>query len=131
MTRIASCRCGALTVRCSGEPVRVSVCHCLPCQARTGSAFGAQARFAAEDVELEGEHRSFVRVADSGRKVDYRFCPICGSTIAYTIEGAPELVAVPLGAFGGADLPSPVYSIYESRKRPWVTVEANGMEHHD
>jgi hypothetical protein len=111
--------------------VRVSVCHCLACQARTGSAFGAQARFLTENVEMEGEQRSFVRVADSGRKVDYRFCPACGSTIGYTIEGMPELVAVPLGAFAGADLPPPVYSIYESRKRPWVRIEGEGVEHHD
>ena len=131
MTRLASCRCGALTARCSGEPVRVSVCHCLACQARTGSAFGAQARFPKEKVELQGEHGSFVRVADSGRKVDYRFCPACGSTIAYTIEGTPDLVAVPLGALAGADLPAPVYSIYESRKRPWVRIEGESVEHPD
>ena len=30
-TRTASCRCGALSVTVTGEPVRVSVCHCLNC----------------------------------------------------------------------------------------------------
>ena len=30
---------GQLTASCTGEPVRVSVCHCLDCQKRTGSAF--------------------------------------------------------------------------------------------
>jgi hypothetical protein len=45
-TRTASCSCGQLTVVTAGDPIRVSVCHCLACQRRTGSVFGAQARFA-------------------------------------------------------------------------------------
>ena len=36
--RIASCSCGALTARCAGDPVRVSVCHCLACQIYTDAA---------------------------------------------------------------------------------------------
>src|SRR5262245_60383971 len=30
--RTATCRCGQLKALCEGEPVRVSVCHCLECQ---------------------------------------------------------------------------------------------------
>jgi hypothetical protein len=30
--RTATCRCGRLKAECKGEPVRVSVCHCLDCQ---------------------------------------------------------------------------------------------------
>jgi hypothetical protein len=41
----ACCSCGQLQVTTTGEPVRISVCHCLACQRRTGSAFGVQARF--------------------------------------------------------------------------------------
>lgn len=51
-TRRATCTCGQLGVDCEGDPVRVSVCHCLPCQQRTGSAFGVQARFARAQVRF-------------------------------------------------------------------------------
>ena len=54
-THTASCRCGQLPATVTGEPVRVSVCHCLDCQRRSGSAFAAQARFPAETVTIEGE----------------------------------------------------------------------------
>jgi hypothetical protein len=37
-TRFASCRCGQLTAQVVGDPVRVSICHCLACQRRTGMA---------------------------------------------------------------------------------------------
>ena len=52
VTRRAECSCGQLSATCSGEPVRVSVCHCLSCKRRTGSAFSFNARFAEMDVSI-------------------------------------------------------------------------------
>ena len=48
---------------------------------------------------LTGRSKAWERVADSGHKATYQFCPDCGSTIAYIIEGWPGVVAVPVGAF--------------------------------
>ncbi|MEO0982198.1 MAG: GFA family protein [Pseudomonadota bacterium] len=120
--RRASCRCGQLTATTRGEPVRVSVCHCLECQKRTGSAFAAQARWADEDVTVEGAHKTWVRTADSGHKAVYRFCPVCGSTVAYVIEGWPGVTAIPLGAFADPDFPAPKHSVYEDRKHAWAEI---------
>jgi len=36
-SREATCSCGRLRLTAEGEPVRVSVCHCLGCQRRSGS----------------------------------------------------------------------------------------------
>src|SRR3546814_5793244 len=36
MERDASCHCGKLILRCRGEPAKVSLCHCMDCQRRTG-----------------------------------------------------------------------------------------------
>ena len=56
--RHAECQCGQLRVDVSGEPIRVSVCHCLNCQRRSGSAFAAQARFEDKDVTITGLNAS-------------------------------------------------------------------------
>lgn len=122
VTRTASCRCGRLRATCRGEPVRVSVCHCLECQRRSGSAFGAQARWPNEDVDVSGDSATWERIADSGHHVTYRFCPTCGSTVTYTIEGWPGVTAIPYGAFAGTDLPAPGYFVYEDRKLDWVEI---------
>ncbi|MFL6732423.1 MAG: GFA family protein, partial [Sphingomicrobium sp.] len=74
-TRTASCRCGQLTATVEGEPVRISVCHCLACQKRTGSAFSAQARWPTECLEVEGRSKQWTRTADSGQQTTYNFCP--------------------------------------------------------
>jgi hypothetical protein len=127
--RTASCRCGQLSVGCAGEPVRVSVCHCLACRQRSGSAFAAQARFRAEQVTISGGSKSWVRTADSGNLITYAFCPECGSTVHYSGGNFPDLIAVPVGAFADPDFPPPQFSVWEARKSEWVEIVGANVEH--
>jgi hypothetical protein len=127
-TRNAQCSCGQLTAVVSGEPARVSVCHCLACQRRTGSVFGAQARFAAEQVAVSGKASEYVRVGDEGGHARFRFCPSCGATVYYTFDERPGVVAIPVGAFAEPGFPEPRFSVYEERMHKWVGLPA-GIEH--
>jgi hypothetical protein len=120
MTRPASCSCGQLSLEAEGEPVRISMCHCLACQQRTGSAFSMQARFPKERVQIQGRSTEYVRISDEGESRAFNFCPECGSTVYYQTD--PELIAVPIGAFADPGFPPPKVSVYESRRHPWVTV---------
>jgi hypothetical protein len=126
--RQAQCNCGQLRISTRGEPIRVSVCHCHACQRRTGSAFGAQARWTRDHVTIEGRSTEYKRIADSGNSLTYYFCPECGATVHYRIDHIPDVVAIPLGAFAGNTLPPPRFSVYESRRQPWVTL-AEPIEH--
>lgn len=127
-SRRASCTCGQLSLTCSGEPVRVSVCHCFACQQRTGSAFGVQARFRREQVSADGHAAEYVRVGDSGNRITFHFCPVCGSTVYWELAGLPEFVGVAVGAFADPTFPPPTVSIYEARQHAWVTLSAD-VEH--
>lgn len=129
-TRKASCCCGQLHVECDGEPIRVSVCHCHSCQRRTGSVFGAQARFPSAQVRTFGQATTYTRLGDSGNAIHFHFCPTCGSTVYYTLDRAPDSIAVALGAFADASFPSPKISVYEARMHPWVGLPAD-VEHMD
>ncbi|MEQ9316276.1 MAG: GFA family protein [Henriciella sp.] len=128
VSRTASCRCGQLSVTCEGEPVRVSVCHCFACQRRSGSAFAVQARWPDEQVTIRGETKTWVRTADSGHTATYRFCPTCGSTMVYVIEGWPGVTAVPVGNFTDLDFPAPKHSVYEHRKHHWVEILGDDID---
>jgi hypothetical protein len=127
----ASCRCGQLRATASGDPVRVSVCHCLACQKRTGSAFSAQARWPAECVEIEGRSSSWTRTADSGQKTTYHFCPECGSTVHYSGGNFPDVIAIPLGALDDPYIACPDYSVWEQRRHEWVDILGDCVEHSD
>jgi hypothetical protein len=131
-THTAACSCGQLSLTAEGEPIRISVCHCLACQRRTGSAFGVQARFTSDHVRVDGRYRDYVRTSDEadGKEHAFHFCPDCGATVFYSDPAAPDLVAVPVGAFADPAFPPPTVSIYESRQHPWLTLTA-AMEHHD
>ena len=103
-----------------GEPVRVSICHCLACQRRTGSAFGEQARFPRKQAAIAGTSTEYVRISDEGTKIKFHFCPACGSTVYYESEGLDEFIAIPVGAFADPTFPVPVFSVYEERMHSWV-----------
>jgi hypothetical protein len=117
-----------LTVQVVGEPVRVSICHCLACQRRTGSAFGEQARFPRENASIFGASTEYIRVSDEGSRITFHFCPKCGSTVYYEPEGLEAFVVIPVGAFADPGFPSPLVSVYESRMHQWVVPPA-GAEH--
>lgn len=127
----ASCRCGQLTATATGDPVRVSVCHCLSCQKRSGSAFAAQVRFPADQVTIAGEAKSWTHKADSGNLVTFHFCPDCGSTVHYAIDGKFDgQVAIPLGAFDNPYFVIPTVSVWEERQHEWLEL-AGDFEHYE
>jgi hypothetical protein len=130
MTRHAACSCGKLGLTAEGEPIRISICHCLACQRRTGSVFGVQARFRRERVRIEGPSTSYVRTGDEGHRITFHFCPECGATVYYQIDDLPDVIAVPVGAFADSAFPVPRVSVYGSRRHAWVTDPA-GIEHVD
>ena len=128
-TRKASCRCGQLRVTVTGDPVRVSVCHCLNCKKRSGSAFAAQARWPGDQVQIEGESKTFVKAGDSGNPATFHFCPDCGSDVYYLIDGKLDgLIAIPLGTFDDPFFGKPEYSVYEGRKHEWLEITGD-LEH--
>ena len=118
--RTAACSCGQLHLACNGEPVRISICHCLECQKRAGSIFGAQARYPREQVTIEGDSSQWTRRGDSGESATFHFCPTCGATVYWEPNAMPGFVSVAVGAFADPAFPPPYVSVYEERVHPWA-----------
>lgn len=128
-TREAACSCGQLRVLVEGDPVRVSVCHCLACQRRTGSTYGFQARWPVESAQITGEARVYRRDSDDlDEERRFYFCPHCGATVYYFTD--PEYIAIPVGVLGDPDFAEPTVSVWESRKHSWVTMPEGVQRHH-
>jgi len=104
------------------DPFVVSMCHCLACQRRTGTAFGLQAGFTADQVQIAGAVSDYVRISDEADEKEhvFHFCPECGGTVFYTEPDEPGLIGVMVGAFADPSLPVPTEAGYESRRPPWV-----------
>ena len=128
--RRAQCSCGQLSAVCTGEPVRVSVCHCLECKRRSGSEFSFNAQWAAENVVITGAAKEFARIGDEGTRAVFSFCPECGVTVYYR-PAKPGIVAIPAGAFADVSFPQPGVSVYEERKCAWMEIHAEPLERWD
>jgi hypothetical protein len=121
-TREAACHCGQLRLEVTGDPFAVSICNCLACQRRTGSAFGMQAGFKADQVQVAGRFSDYARVSDEAdwKEHVFHFCPDCGSQVFYTEPTDPDLVVVSVGSFADPSFPPPTESGYDSRRHAWV-----------
>ena len=120
-SRTATCFCKQLSITVHGETLGAGVCHCLACQARTGSAFAFLAAF-AEPFEVTGRAIEYVHTGDAGSKYRFRHCPTCGSTVFHTEEGVSGYVSVAVGCFGDPTFPPPGDSVYDCRRHAWVTL---------
>lgn len=120
--RVAACSCGSLTATAEGEPVRISICHCLDCKRRTGSAFGYNAHWPKDRVRVSGPSNRFLRTSDEGYWAAHSFCRHCGSTVFYEIERRPGILSVPVGGFADPEFPPPTAAVYSHRRNSWVTL---------
>jgi hypothetical protein len=120
VVRTATCACGQLRVTCASDPLKISLCHCLDCQRRTGSTYGVGAFFSRKDIEASGAFRTYSRNSDTGFTVNFHFCPDCGSTVFWEPERRPDVIAVAVGSFADPNFPAPSQSVFNERRHAWV-----------
>lgn len=122
MNELAKCACGALQVRITADPVHLVACHCKDCQGRTGSAYGVSC--IVEDKAFEhicGDVSQYKRLGDTGGWVLNNFCPTCGTSVFWTAEVIPGLVAVAGGSFENTDWIDLKTHIYTRSAQKWMT----------
>ena len=112
---------GSFTFQLSANH-RISVCHCLECQRRTGAVISNQARFRREQITFGGKSTAWMRTAESGNVLTFHFCPTCGSTVYWEGQGFPGYVAVAVGTFADQNFPAPTIAVWEESRHLWVTL---------
>jgi hypothetical protein len=128
MERLAQCHCGSLRATTSGEPLAVALCHCQACQRRTGALASPVAGFEKARVAIEGDTKIYDRIADSGRKVRFYFCPTCGTSLYWEADARQGLYILAVGAFADPNFPAPSVSIFEETMHTWMQLP-DGMKH--
>jgi hypothetical protein len=128
--RQARCHCGASAIDCIGEPAKVSLCHCLDCQRRTGSLFSVAAFFERAAVQVvDGVTRSYRRGSASGHDVTFHFCPYCGTTLWWNADRLPHLIGVAVGTFADASFPMPEQAVWADERHEWLELPASLPQH--
>ncbi len=120
--RRAACSCGQLHLAIEGEPSRISFCHCLACQRRTGAVIGNQRAFASTKSLFGGKSKQWMRTAESGNAVTYHFCPklrprpILGKRrLSWTSNRGYRQLRRP-------EFSAPTIAVWEQSRHPWVSL---------
>lgn len=119
MSRKSICSCGQLSAEVVGEAATVAICFCQECQRRTGSIFGYSGYWDDANVMIKGVSKSWSRISDAGRWLEFHFCETCGSTIWWRSEFQPKRIGLALGNMEQTGL-APAAAVWTSRRVDWI-----------
>jgi hypothetical protein len=85
---------------------------------------------ASDSFEIHGELDSYAVTGDSGRFVQRRFCPTCGSGLYLEGEADPGWIFLKAGTLDDATWLQPEMHIYTTAKQPWVAL-ADALPQYD
>lgn len=116
------CHCGAIIYEAEVDKDHVGICHCTDCQILSGSAFRVLAYVPEKDFRLlKGKPKSYVKVAESGRRRLQLFCPDCGTSLYSMAEDdAPKTVALRVGAMEERTALTPHIQYWHRSSLPWL-----------
>jgi hypothetical protein len=118
------CLCGDVRYEFSGEPYRRFVCHCRDCQRSGGSMFHAGVAVPRAGFKLtQGVLSTYESSADSGRSIQRKFCPRCGSGVWNEPAVWPDYVVIRIGTLDEPSAISPSAEFYSAARAPWITIK--------
>ena len=127
MKNHGSCQCGQVKYEISGEPIILYRCHCKECQKQAGSVFGMSMWVRNNDFKIaEGTLKQFIRIADSGGKIECFFCGDCGVRIYTKPLGLnPEHIVLKPGTLDHTLNLKPSADIWLKSKQTWFEPPKN------
>jgi hypothetical protein len=120
MMMTGRCLCGKLSYSADAEPALVCVCHCKDCQRQSGTAFATLVFIPTETFRMEGESKTFTYPGGSGQPVKRRFCPECGSAVAFDYGVLPTMALIPSGTLDDTSFVKPTRNVFCDAAQSWV-----------
>ena len=115
------CHCGNISYEADINPEYVVICHCADCQTFSGAPYRAGVPVKAENFQLRGQPKIYVKTARSGNKRAMAFCADCGSALYSTsLEENPPLFNLRVGAIKQRAQLVPRSQGFCSSAMPWV-----------
>jgi hypothetical protein len=121
MPQIAGgCLCGKVRYSANAEPAFVGVCHCKDCQKFSGSAFAVVVGVPEAAFLPQGTLAMYRKAGDTGKTVERRFCPECGSSIVEATASMPGIAMINSGTLDDASWVKPAMQIFCDSAQQWV-----------
>lgn len=117
------CLCKAVRYSVSSAPVGARQCWCRDCQYFAAGSSTVNVIFAATDVTLTGEVKTFVSKADSGNTMTRGFCPTCGTSVTSASSARPDLLILRAGTLDHTAVAMPSMNIWTSSAPHWAHLD--------
>lgn len=117
----ASCRCGAVQCKITGEPYSIGHCHCESCRRSTGQAAVTLLAFRKSQVVF-GDDAG--KIHESSPGVYRRFCPNCGTPLTWEADwdGYDDVIEIYIGAMAEPDRYPAVKHVYYDERVSWFDI---------
>jgi hypothetical protein len=123
MKMTGGCLCGQVRYAAEADPLFTSICHCRNCQKQAGTAFSVLVAVPRAAIAIEGNVKTFHDRGDSGKPVQRRFCPECGSPIATEVATMPDITFIMAGTLDDTSWLSPSVELFCDSAQPWVALK--------
>ncbi len=117
-----TCLCGHITYEAEVDPDATIICHCTDCQTNSGTAFGVVVGVVDNNFRLlTGTLKTYIKIADSGRRRTLAFCPECGTRIYARTEDDPSaFFGLRAGTVRQRNRLTPTMQAWTASARDWV-----------
>lgn len=119
------CLCGKVRYVIHEAPALTALCHCTHCQKQSGSAFSVNLVVASAVLDTVGVLATFVDTADSGQKLERKFCPCCGSPVYTRPLGNPAVTYLKAGTLDDTTRVRPDTQVWVASAQQWVSINAH------
>ena len=123
------CLCRQVRFSLSAPPIAMRLCWCRDCQYFAAGSATVNVIFPSDALQVTGELRDYVSVADSGNRMHRRFCPTCGTPVFSAAESRPHLVIVRNGTLDDTNLARPGATIWSASAPGWAWIDESLPTH--
>ena len=71
---------------------------------------------------MRGSLQTFTNAGDSGRKLNRKFCPRCGSVVVIEAEGFPGMALIMGGTLDDSGWLNPSMAFFCNSAQPWLAI---------
>jgi len=117
MTKLTGqCLCAKVKFSADGDVIMQANCHCTDCRQSSGSAFATLVFMSKDDLNIQGEVKTFDHVVDSGNTLTKTFCPNRGSQLFTANEARPTAIGIRAGTLNEHKEVKPQFNVFASSK---------------
>ena len=120
MAASGGCLCRAVRFTIAEPPLAARTCWCRLCQYLGAGNGMVSVCFPSKTLDVQGDVRWHVNIADSGNRMLRGFCPTCGTPLFSKAEIRPHLIFVRAGVLDDPDLMAPQMTIWTDAAPEWA-----------